>query len=446
MFNHRLKTAEEDSTWSGKPIRHYGTPFVLMMGFGSIILIGALLLMLPISLQDGNTLSFIDALFTSTSAVCVTGLTVINVGVTLSIFGQAVLAVLIQVGGLGFMSVTIAMFILLGKRIGLRERIVLRDSLGQQSISGVIRLVKSVAVMTITIESVGALLSFIALVKYFPVPTALRYAVFNSISAFNNAGFDLFGTNDSLMRFAEDPLLICTTAGLIIFGGIGFIVLHDIWRNRNFRHLTMHSKIVLFTTLLLLVGGTLLFKLTDGWDFLTCFFQSVTARTAGFNSTDMAKMSSAGELVMMFLMFVGASPGSTGGGIKTTTLFTMVLAALSLSRGTERTAFKRKIPAESVIKAFIVTLTSAAIVMGCVFLVSIGNPEMGFSDILFETISAVGTVGLSMGITPSLAVTSKIFVALAMFFGRVGPFTVACAWTIRKSSSLSYIEENITVG
>lgn len=422
------------------------SPSVLMIGFAAVILAGAVLLMLPFSHAEGFRLAPVDALFTAVSAVCVTGLSTIPVGAALSTFGKVVLAVLIQIGGLGFMSLTVALFAALGRRIGLRERVILRDALGQPSIAGMVRLVRAIMIMTAAIELAGVLLSFAALCRYYPAGEALGCALFHSVSAFNNAGFDIFPEGASLIPFAGDGLLLSVTAALVILGGLGFSVLCDIGRRRRFRRLTMHSKIVLIMTAALLLSGMLFYMLTDRQNPLSAFFMSATARTAGFASVDYGALSAPGKLVTMALMFIGASPGSTGGGIKTTTIFTILLATFSLARGRQRTAFHRSIAAASVLKAFIVFFLALTALLCGAFCLTCFEPGLGLVDAVFECVSAIATVGLSTGITASLHVGSKIVLMLLMFLGRLGPLTIACAWSFAPPSHLSCVEEPVTVG
>lgn len=417
---------------------------ILILGFLGVLALGSILLMLPISHTPGIAVKPIDAVFTAASALFVTGLASVNIATHFSGFGQIVIAFLIQIGGLGFMSVAVVLFVLLGKKVGLRERVVLKESLGQNSISGIVRLLKKIIAMTLGIELVGAVLCFVIFIQDFAPLEAVKASLFHAVSSFNNCGLDVF--DGGMMVYRSSAPMLLTTSALVILGGLGFAVICDVAKKRRFRTLTMHSKIVIVMTVLLLTVGTLLLKLTDGLDWLSAFFQSMTTRTAGFNSVDNGQLSAGGKFVSMLLMFIGASPGSTGGGIKTTSLFAMLLAARSLAKRRERTAFHRKIPAASVLKAFIITLFGAAIVCFCTLVLLLGEPTIALSDALYESVSAFATVGLSTGITPMLHDSSKIVLILTMFLGRLGPLTVACAWSFNNDSALNYVEEQITVG
>jgi trk system potassium uptake protein TrkH len=418
----------------------------LVLGFAGVIFIGALLLLLPVSANPGMTVRPVDALFTSTSAVCVTGLIAIDTANYYSVFGRTVVAVLIQVGGLGITSIGVAFIVLAGRKIGLRERVWVKEALNLDTIQGVVRLVKSVMLLTLCFEGVGMVLSYIAFSKDFPPLKALGISAFHSVAAFNNSGFDILGDYQSLTKYKDNVLLNLTTCGLIIFGGLGFYVIREMLQKRSLRKLSMNAKIVLSTTAVLLIAGTLLLKLTDNVSWLGAFFQSTSARTAGFATYNIGEFTAAGQFVLIILMFIGASPGSTGGGIKTTTAFTLTRAAYSVATNRTCTAFRRRIPAETILKAFIVTLLAATVVCVGTLLICIIEPQYTFMQVLFEVVSGFGTVGLSTGITPHLTDASKLILCMVMFIGRLGPLTMACIWSYQPTPGLSYAEETVAIG
>nr|WP_312642217.1 potassium transporter TrkG [Hydrogenoanaerobacterium sp.] len=419
---------------------------VLVLGFAIVIFTGMFLLLLPISANPGMHVRPVDALFTSTSAVCVTGLVAIDTAGTFSVFGRAVVAALIQVGGLGFTSFGVLFILLARKNVGLRERVLIKEAMNLNSLNGIVKLVKSVLKMTLLFEGVGMVLSFIVFVQDFPPLDALGVSIFHAISAFNNAGFDILGGFANLIPYQSNVLLNLTTCALIVFGGLGFTVIKEVWEKRSWRALCMNSKIVLLMTTSLLLIGTVLLKCTEDVTWLGAFFQSTAARTAGFSTYNLGKFTNAGLFILIILMFIGASPGSTGGGIKTTTTFTMLKSIFSIATNRECTAFKRKIPQESVIRAFTLTILALGVVCINTLLVSLAEPQYSFVQVLFEVVSAFGTVGLSTGITPELTDISKIILSLTMFFGRLGPLTIACVWSYHPASNLLYAEERITIG
>ncbi|MFR1786072.1 MAG: TrkH family potassium uptake protein [Ruthenibacterium lactatiformans] len=311
---------------------------------------------------------------------------------------------------------------------------------------GIVRLVKSILLMTLCFEGAGALLSFLVFVQDHPPVEAIGISIFHSIAAFNNSGFDILGGLQNLIPYQNNLLLNLTTAGLIIFGGLGFLVILDILKKRSFRALALHSKVVIVMSAVLILLGTLLLKATENVTWLGAFFQSVSARTAGFSTYPIGSFTDAGLFVLILLMFVGASPGSTGGGIKTTTLFALLQATRSAATGRMPTAFRRTVAGEVVQKAFIVTLLSAFVVCGGTFILCLLEPDLTFLQLLFEATSAFGTVGLSTGITPQLQPASKLIVILIMYTGRIGPLTVASLWAFRTEQHVWYSEETITIG
>lgn len=419
---------------------------LIAAGFAMLILFGAVLLLLPLSVRGDAEVHFIDALFTSTSAVCVTGLIAIDVADHFTTFGQAVVAVLIQVGGLGVTSIGVGLILAARKNVGLKGRILLKEALNIQGIKGMIRLVKSILLMTLCFELMGIVLSFLVFVQDYPVLKALWISIFHSIAAFNNSGFDILGGLRNLIPYQNNILLNLTTSGLIIFGGLGFLVILDVLKKRSFRKLTLHSKVVLTTTLTLLVAGTLLLKATEDITWLGAFFQSVSARTAGFSTYPMGEFTNAGLFTLIILMFIGASPGSTGGGIKTSTFFVLSQHVRSLFTKRHISAFRRNIPSEVFSKACTISLLSLLLVCVGTFFLCVLEPEYSFVQLLFEEVSAFGTVGLSTGITPTLSVASKLILIFTMFAGRVGTFTLLTMWINRPAPSVRYTEESVSIG
>ena len=414
---------------------HMSPTRILAIGFASVILIGALLLCLPAASAHGESIGFINALFESTSAVCVTGLVVVDTGTDLSLFGQIVIICLIQIGGLGFMTMATMIFLILGKRITLRERLVMQEALNQFSLEGVVRLTKSVIAVTFLIEGLGALLLSTRFIPIYGLVKGIYFSIFHAISAFCNAGFDLIGNYSSLTKYVGDPIINITIMGLIVLGGLGFTVILDISRNHRFHRWSLHTKLAVVVTAVLIVTGAVFFfaveynnpktlgSLGAGTKVLASFFQSVTPRTAGFNTIDQASMSNASKFMSVILMFIGASPASTGGGIKTVTASVIFLMAISVIKGREDIqVFEKRIPQSIGNRALTITLINLAILISITMILSIVEPQK-FIDILFEVSSALGTVGLASFDNGSMKNISKIFIILTMFAGRVGPQT-----------------------
>ncbi|MFI8492484.1 TrkH family potassium uptake protein [Peribacillus butanolivorans] len=420
-------------------------PKILVLGFAFLILVGAYLLTLPISTENGNGLSFLNALFTSTSATCVTGLVVVDTGTTFTKFGELVILSLIQIGGLGFMSFATLFFFLLGKRISLKGRLVLQESLNNLSMAGVVKLVKRILIYTAIIEISGAVILSIRFSFDMPIGRAIYYGLFHSISNFNNAGFDLMGGFRSLTTYASDPFVTLTVASLITLGGIGFIVMNEIYEYRDTHRLSVHTKVVLMASLILTIGGAILIfifefgnaKTLQPLSFmgktLASLFQSVTPRTAGSNTLNIPDLTQPTLLLIIFLMFVGASPGSTGGGIKTTTLATLIGTVWSQIKGKEDVVlFRHRIVNETIFKALSVTSIGIFIVSTITILLTITETGSDFLTVLFEATSAFATVGLSMGLTPELSPIGRMLIIFTMFAGRVGPLTFAFAIAMRR--------------
>ncbi|QOS97283.1 TrkH family potassium uptake protein [Brevibacterium sp. JNUCC-42] len=439
---------------------HLSPPKVLVLGFALIIVIGAILLTLPIATNDGQGLSWINAFFTSTSATCVTGLVVTDTGTTFTMFGQLVILALIQVGGLGFMTLATFFALLMGKRISLKQRLLLQESLNQISIEGVVRLAKMLLIFTGLIELTGGILLTLRFAFDMPFAKALYYGMFHSISNFNNAGFDLMGEFSSLTKYVSDPIVNLTVCALIILGGIGFIVMVEVYEYRNTKRLSLHTKVVLTTTAILIVLGTLfifileftnaktLQPLPPAGKFFGALYQSVTSRTAGSNTISIGDMRQSSLFFIIVLMFIGASPGSTGGGIKTTTFATLLGAVWAQIKGREDVIFYRqRILPHMIYKSLTVTMIALFIVIVVSMILTITEPGKDFLMILFETVSAFATVGLSMGLTPDLSDFGKIIISLTMFAGRVGPLTIAFALAQRnRKEYFRYPKGKIMIG
>lgn len=431
-------------------------PQLLVLGFAAVITAGTLLLLCPFA-AAGRQADFLTALFTATSAVCVTGLVVVDTGTFWSSWGQAVILLLIQTGGLGVMTMGTLFAILLGKRIGFRERLVIRESLNNINVAGVVRLVRSILLYTVAIEATFALILGLRFVADFGWKQGMWFGLFHAVSAFNNAGFDLMGGFRSLTQYVNDPVVTLGVALPIVMGGLGFAVVVDIFTHRRWRKLSLHSKFVLVLTFLLIACGMVVFLalehnhalagLAPGAKLGAAFFHAVTPRTAGFSTVEVAKMCAATQFFIIVLMFIGASPGSTGGGIKTTTFGALGLAVLSLARGKEDAElFGRRIPKEQIYRALGVFLTALAVVTLATTVLLISE-KRDFLALLFETVSAFGTVGLSTGVTSELTPFGKVVLILTMFIGRVGPLTVAFALALRpQRGAVRYPEEKLMIG
>ena len=427
-------------------VKHSSPPRLIAFGFASVILVGGILLMLPVSVRDGQTVSFIDALFTSTSAVCVTGLIAIDTAEHFTVFGRTVVALLIQIGGLGVTCVGVTIILAAGKRVGFKVRKLIKESWNIGGYGGLGKLVKYVLKITLLFELVGAILSFIVFVQDYPPLDALGISLFHSVAAFNNSGFDILGGLTNLIPYQNDILLNLVTSGLIIFGGIGFLVIIDVKNKKSFKKLTFHSKAVISVSIALIVIGTLLIKLTENVTWLGAFFQSVSARTAGFSTYNLGNFTNAGLFVLVILMFIGASPGSTGGGIKTSTLFVIGNVMKSIMTHQHCVAFKRRISEGIIMQAFVVAILSLCVVIISTFLLCIVEPGFTFMQLLFESTSAFGTVGLSTGITSHLSVLGKIIIILTMYIGRIGAMTIVTLGVYKEPKTAVYSAEDIMIG
>jgi trk system potassium uptake protein TrkH len=441
------------------PVKHnHLSPLVvILLSFLALIALGAFVFWLPVSTLPGKQLSFVDALFLSTSAVCVTGLSPIaDLSITLSLFGKIWLAFLIQVGGLGIVTIAIYVLVIFGIKIGVTERYVVKEALNQNNLGGIVRLLKAIIMTTLTIEAVGFVLHFIVFIQDHSFFSAVGHSAFHTISAFNNAGFDILGAT-SIQAYSDNILFNFATMLMIVLGGLGFIVLQDIWKKKSWKHLSLFSQIVVKTSLFLIVVGWLAIKLLDYGNvtWLQALFQSVTARTAGFSTVDMSILHRSTLTIVMFLMFIGASPNSTGGGVKTTTFYTIAKSIWCFLQGKTPIVKNRRIDEVSRIKAFTITLLammSVFIAFVVLSRIEADNPhfDMSYLNLLFETVSAFGTVGLSLGATPHLMSASKLVVALLMFIGRLGPLTIFGVlnrnWGHPSVSNVEFPSERIIVG
>lgn len=443
------------------------TTQIILLGFLITIFIGSILLSLPVSSADGQAVPYIDALFTATTATCVTGLVTVPTATTWSLFGQVVILVLIQIGGLGIITIMTGVMLLLNRRIGVSDRLLIQDAFNLNTMSGMVSFVRKVLLGTLIIEGIGAALYMLVFVPEFGA-RGIWISVFNSVSAFCNAGMDIIGLN-SLCGYATDPLVNFTTSALIVLGGIGYIVWWDVIRvlktrtkqNRKvFRHLTLHSKIAISSTLVLLVSGTVLFLIFEYNNPLTiqslslfdklqvASFQSVTTRTAGFATVPQENLTNASSMVALLLMFIGGSPVGTAGGAKTVTMAVLVCSAISsIQNRNETTLFGRSVSRQSITKAVAVVTASFAIVFTSTVLLS-AVMETSALDILFETVSATATVGLSRNLTGSLNLAGKIIIIVTMYFGRVGPISLAVALGSKKTSQniVKNPTEEISIG
>ncbi|MEA5571413.1 TrkH family potassium uptake protein [Calothrix sp. UHCC 0171] len=438
----------------------------ICLGFLAVIAVGTLLLMMPFSTSSGEWNNLVVALFTSTSAVCVTGLSVVDPGTYFSFWGELFIALLAQIGGLGYMTTTTFLILLIGKRFDMRQKIAIQQALDRPGMSGSVQIIRSIIATTLIFEITGIFLLIPAFVPQYGWSKGLWFAIFHSISAWNNAGFSLF--EDSLMGYQFSPLVVLTITSLIIFGGIGYGVVLEgyIWlRDRIYQRqekliFSLDFKVATTTTLILLVLGTIAFlgvelrnpqtfgNISFGNQVLLAWFQSVTTRTAGFNTINISEMTNAGLFITIAFMFAGASPGGTGGGLKTTTLRVLTSCTKAILQGKEEVLlYQRKIPYPLVLKAVGVLVGSVATVIASTVLISLTDPEVPFVQILFEVVSAFATVGLSTGITGSVTITAKLILIATMYIGRVGILLLMSAVLgDPRPTRIHYPEENLLVG
>lgn len=448
--------------WNNKkPKARKSTTRLIASGFALIILAGALLLSLPIANKSGHG-NWLNSLFTATSATCVTGLVVTDTYQNWTIFGQIIILCLIEVGGLGFLTIGAYISVLLKKRIGLQEREQLQESVNTLEIAGVVRLVKKIVQGALCVEGLGAVLLAFRFVPRFGVARGIYFSVFHAVSSFCNGGFDLMGVNEaysSLVAFEGDIVVNLVVVTLILVGGIGFIVWDDVMRNKwHFRKYLLHSKIVITTTLILTAAGTILFLITENnaafagmsplEKFLGALFSSVTPRTAGFNSVDTAALSNSGKIITMVMMFIGGSPGSTAGGVKTTSMVVLLFYAVAMVLGREDiNLFGRRLTDEVVKKANAVVIINATLTIMATVTIMTLQPLLNFEDVLFEVLSAIGTAGMTVGITRELNIISRVIIIVLMYCGRLGSLSFALVFAQKKTSaSVRQPQEKIIVG
>ena len=449
--------------WMKKRPKSISATKVIVVVFAAIIALGTLILMMPEASRSGESCGFLPALFTATSATCVTGLSLFDTWTQWSGFGQVVIISLIEIGGLGFMSAATLVVFFLRRRIGLKQRLVMAQALSVSDMNGIVNLQKTVLIGSFAVEAIGTLILTLRFWPDFGFRTALKWGAFHSISAFCNAGFDIFGCitpGASLMEFQSDPIVLLTLGGLVIVGGLGFLVWQEIWEKRKFRKLSVYSRLVLLTTLGLLLSGWALTALLE-WNnpgtigglsvpdkLLNSFFQSVTLRTAGFASVDQALLTEGSKAVSMVLMLIGGSSGSTAGGLKTVSFMVLVLFLTTRARGRSTVSvFKRTIPESQVLDAMTIAFILLFLtVFGGIF-ISVTSP-VGFTDALFEAVSALATVGLTAGVTSSLSIPAQCLIILYMYFGRVGVLTISLGFLTgnRAQERFRYAQTSLLIG
>ncbi|SFX21159.1 trk system potassium uptake protein TrkH [Thermoactinomyces sp. DSM 45891] len=442
--------------------KHLNPPTVLVIGFGIIILIGSFLLSLPVASKNGHGIPWIDAFFTATSATCVTGLVVVDTGHSFSLFGQLVILFLIQVGGLGFITFATLFAILLGKRVSFQDRLLLQESLNNLSVDGIIKLVKRIIIFTIIIETVGGILLTIPFTYEYPTDRAIYYGFYHSISSFNNAGFDLMGSFRSFTNYAEHLYINLILCVLIFLGGIGFIVLNEVYEYHKTKRFSLHTKLVLMTSLILTVVGTVLIfcfefnnpetlqPLSMADKIVSSLYQAISPRSAGSNTLSIPDLTQSTLFLLILLMFIGASPGSFGGGIKTSTFAVLVGAVWSQITGkSDVSFFKRRIPYRFIYRSLTIATIAILIIIIVTMLLTVTeqNSRVDFLTILFEATSAANITGLSMGLTPNLSFAGKVILSVTMFIGRIGPLTIAFAIANRRRNHLyRYPEGKVMIG
>lgn len=432
---------------------------IIVLGFAMTILLGGILLNLPVASQKNQSVGFLNAIFTATSAVCVTGLSVVDTGTYWSVFGKVVIITLIQIGGIGFMSMATLFYFVIGKKISLKERLVIQESLNQYDLSGLVRLTRNMLIGTFLIEGIGAFLLSFRFIPEKGFAVGVAYSLFHSISAFCNAGFDIIGNGRSLTPYQDSILVNFVIMGLIVSGGMGFTVILDFISKRSFKRLNLHSKIVIFMTSFLIIFGAIVFfaleydnpktlaDLSLKGKVLGALFQSVSPRTAGFNTIDIVGLKDASKFFTIILMFIGGSPASTAGGIKTVTFAVIMFGIIATIKGKEDVeGFGRRISYRAVNKAIAVIGIASGLVITCCMILTL-TEKFDFLSLLFETVSAFGTVGLTSGVTPGLTIIGKIVVIFLMFSGRVGVLTILLALAKKENKTLiKYPEGKVIVG
>ncbi|MDD4801511.1 MAG: TrkH family potassium uptake protein [Syntrophomonas sp.] len=431
-------------------------PQLLAISFISVILIGSLLLYTPWSVQNGQA-HYMTALFTAASATCVTGLTLVDTATYWTSFGQVVIILLAQIGGLGVMSFATFFALLFGWKIHFRQRLIMQQALNQSAVGGIVKIFRYLLIISFAIETIAAIILTIHWMPLLGFKKALWFGIFHSISAFNNAGFDLFANSISLNSFTTDVTVNLVITTLIIIGGLGFVVLHEIFHYKNKTSLSLHTRVVLITTAILIIVGTIILLLSEyshalrelplGGKLLASYFQTVSGRTAGFTTIDINSLFTSSQLVILVLMFIGGSPGSTSGGIKTSTLALLWIAIISQLRGKkDNEIFRRRIPDSDMLHAFVITIIYGFTLIFLTFLVFLFH-QGNATAILFEVVSALGTVGLSLGFTNEMTIPSQIIIIIAMILGRVGPLTIGFALAHkRKQPEIHYPKGKILIG
>lgn len=433
---------------------------IIILGIIAINIIGAIILTLPVSSKSGEGTNFLDALFTSASAVCVNGLVINDTGTYWSTFGQIILIILSEIGGLGIMSFTIFIAILLGKKITLKDRLTLQSSMNTFSIQGLVKMIKYIMYVAFSVQFFGILLLSTQFVPEFGIKKGMFYSLFHSVSAFCNVGMDLFGDFKSLTEYYNNPIIIITISILVIIGGLGFTVLIELYNYKEIKNISVHTKMVLFiSTILIILGALFIFILEYNNPktlgdmsilnkILNSIFASITPRTAGFNTISTEGMTKAGKIVTIMLMFIGGSPGSTAGGLKTSTFGIIIFTIISVIRGRDDTeAFGRRFSKEVVYKSFSLLIIGIMLVIAATMLLSITEYDETFISILYEATSAIGTAGLSTGVTQRLSGIGKVIIIIMMYIGRIGPFTLAFALTNnKKKTGIRYPEGRILIG
>ncbi|WP_039236645.1 TrkH family potassium uptake protein [Clostridium sp. K25] len=430
----------------------------LALGFFIVIMVGTMLLMLPIASKSGVITPFVDAFFTSTSAVCITGLTTLNTAGYWSYFGTTIIIILIQVGGLGFMSFTTLIALLLGKKITLKERLVMQEAMNSFSLQGLVKLAKYILIFTFSVEGIGALFLSTKFIPRYGLLKGIYFSLFHSISAFCNAGFDL--TGDSLVPYANNTVVILTISLLIIVSGLGFAVWAEIYNYKGVEKISTHSKVAISMTMFLVIAGwglMYLFEMKNPQTIqhmsikgklLSSLFASVSPRTAGFYSMSLPDMTLAGKVLTMIFMFIGGCPGGTAGGVKTTTIGILLMTVICVIKNREDTQiFERTIGKNLVYKSFVIVTIAMGVVIMDTMILSFTETGSSLEYILYEVTSAFGTVGLTLGLTPHLSIVGKFLICATMYIGRIGPLTLVMALSSKKDKSLiKYPDGKILVG
>lgn len=433
---------------------------VLALGFFIVIFIGGTILSLPISSASGESTNFLDSLFTATSATCVTGLVTVDTGTHWNLLGQTVIMILIEIGGLGFMSFATFISVLIGRRITLKSRLLMQEAMNTFNIQGLVKMLKKVMLFTFIIQFIGALILSTQLIPEFGIARGIYISIFSSISTFCNAGFDLFGNFNSYTAYYDNSIILLTVSVLIAIGGLGFIVLLELYNYKSTKKLSLHAKVVLLITTILIVGGTIVMFILEYNNtntignmnikdkIVNSIVASISPRTAGINSVPIDKMTTTSKFITVILMFIGGSPGSTAGGLKTSTFGIILCTAISVIKGKENAdIFGRTIPRGLQLKAVTLLIIGMGLVTTVTMALTIAEPNEAFLDVLYEATSAFGTVGLTTGVTQKLSEPGKIIIIMLMYLGRVGPLTVVMALISRKKgTNYKYPEGKILIG